>query len=80
MIAVVGAPDATPESLGGGGKGGVGWVCVVGADDAGEVDLGVVSEFGGGDGGREEERGWDECWVELGMGGNGESCRLDMED
>lgn len=56
MVAVVGAPDATPEGLGGGGKGGVGWVCVVGADDAGGVDLGVVGEIDGGDGGREGER------------------------
>lgn len=46
MVAVVGAPGATPEGLGGGGEGGVGWVCVVGADDAGAVDLGVVGEFG----------------------------------
>ena len=55
MVAVVGAPGATPEGLGGDGEGGVGWVCVVGADDAGAVDLGLVGEFGGGDGGRRGE-------------------------
>lgn len=80
MVAVVGAPGATPEGLGGGGEGGVGWVCVVGADDTGAVDLRLVGEFGGGDGVREGEREWDECWVELGMGGNEESSRWDMGD
>ena len=30
--------------------------------------------------GGEGEREWDECWVGLGMGGNEESSRLDMED
>ena len=40
MVAVVGAPGATPEGLGGSGKGGIGWVRVVGTDDAGVVDLG----------------------------------------
>lgn len=78
MVAVVGTPGATPEGLGGGGESGIGWVCVVGADDAGAVDLGwlVSSVVMGGEKGRE----WDECWVELGMGGNKESSKLDMED
>jgi hypothetical protein len=52
VVAVIGAPGTTPEGLGRGGEGGVGWVCVVSADDAGGVDLGVVGEFGGGDEGR----------------------------
>jgi hypothetical protein len=30
--------------------------------------------------GGEGEREWDECWVELGIGGNEGSSRLDMED